>query len=431
VQTVKNALGKIRLHPLPGDLLAKLETSTLSPVFEFADFRLVCLDDCPAAFCAGFPKVSEISKSWRTAWRLAGGRGLNEESALFGCAGEVAERLSLLSRGDADPLVTISGHEPLDANAFLMFSANQQADLVARHPSLFEALTPEGIAWSRLSGRSVEVVNMAASSRHAVPSFCVLLNEDGYFGVHGELIGSSAGAASHPDPMTARRNAMLELAEHDAVGIWWFNRLPGLPIALDVLKPNAEELWRWLTARVRQSLLVRLPTDLPVHVIAAVSATPDGEWVAYGFCARLDIAEAAEGAALEMLQCEVSLSAMGRRVESRTDGDRDAPALLQWSERSRLDAVVRAGPRASWPLTEIGCRIEPDSFDRAMKECGTFLADITRSEIGIPVCRAISDTLRDWRPRFASGRLYEAPVTLGITTHELTEENLNEDRILI
>jgi hypothetical protein len=93
--------------------------------------------------------------------------------------------------------------------------------------------------------------------------------------------------------------------------------------------------------------------------------------------------------------------------------------------------VVRHGSGASWPLAEIDDRVEPETFDRAMEACGTFLADITRSETGIPVYRAISDQLRDWRPRFGKGRLYKVPLTLGITTHKLREEKLNEDRILI
>ena len=46
----------------------------------------------------------------------------------------------------------------------------------------------------------------------------------------GSALGSTLGAAVWTDPETAARRAVLELAERDAAGIWWHNRLGITPL---------------------------------------------------------------------------------------------------------------------------------------------------------------------------------------------------------
>src|SRR5439155_4945845 len=51
--------------------------------------------------------------------------------------------------------------------------------------------------------------------------------------------------------------------------------------------------------------------------------------------------------------------------------------------------------------------------------------DQTRPDIGLPVVKVIVPGLRHFWCRFAAGRLYEAPVTLGWLSEPLAEEQLN------
>lgn len=51
--------------------------------------------------------------------------------------------------------------------------------------------------------------------------------------------------------------------------------------------------------------------------------------------------------------------------------------------------------------------------------------DQTRPEIGMPVAKVIVPGLRHFWPRFAPGRLYDAPVRLGWIQAPLAEAELN------
>jgi ribosomal protein S12 methylthiotransferase accessory factor len=56
-----------------------------------------------------------------------------------------------------------------------------------------------------------------------------------------------------------------------------------------------------------------------------------------------------------------------------------------------------------------------------------FTIDLTRPEIGLPVCRAIAPGLRHCWMRFAPGRLYDVPVRMGWRNRALSESQLNRD----
>ena len=54
-----------------------------------------------------------------------------------------------------------------------------------------------------------------------------------------------------------------------------------------------------------------------------------------------------------------------------------------------------------------------------------YALDLTRPETGVPVVRVVVPGLRPWKPRFASGRLYDVPVLLGWRAEPLSEADLN------
>jgi oxazoline/thiazoline synthase len=51
--------------------------------------------------------------------------------------------------------------------------------------------------------------------------------------------------------------------------------------------------------------------------------------------------------------------------------------------------------------------------------------DQTRPDIGMPVVKVVVPGLRHFWARFAPGRLYEVPASLGWLPRPLTEEELN------
>ena len=51
--------------------------------------------------------------------------------------------------------------------------------------------------------------------------------------------------------------------------------------------------------------------------------------------------------------------------------------------------------------------------------------DQTRPDIGMPVVRVIVPGMRHFWARFAPGRLYDVPVTMGRRKHPLAEADLN------
>jgi len=56
--------------------------------------------------------------------------------------------------------------------------------------------------------------------------------------------------------------------------------------------------------------------------------------------------------------------------------------------------------------------------------------DQTRPDIGMPVVRVIVPGMRHFWARFAPGRLYDVPVSLGHRTHPLLEADLNPTPVI-
>jgi ribosomal protein S12 methylthiotransferase accessory factor len=57
--------------------------------------------------------------------------------------------------------------------------------------------------------------------------------------------------------------------------------------------------------------------------------------------------------------------------------------------------------------------------------------DQTRADVGMPVVKVVVPGLRHFWARFAPGRLYDVPVTMGWLREPLREEDLNPIPIFI
>ena len=68
-----------------------------------------------------------------------------------------------------------------------------------------------------------------------------------------------------------------------------------------------------------------------------------------------------------------------------------------------------------------------DCVTSALSDAGleTWWMDLSRRDIGLPVVRTVVPGLRHFWNRFAPGRLYDVPVSLGWVPGVFTEEDLN------
>ncbi len=270
-------------------------------------------------------------------------------------------------------------------------------------------------------------VVLRADAGSATSVFVPLANA--LIGGDGTLTDSN-GIAAGRTLQEAETSAVLELVERDAVGIWWYGKIPRPSVSIDVLDASGGSALRdWLQSRDRRTWLLDLTHDLATPVVAAVSCGPDGHDVAYGFGARLALSDAALAATLEMLQTELSLRlARSAAINGKLEGH--GARLLNWSKRTSIpeapflaphaDAIA-VRPRSSNPIVEIGARIGRE----------VVFVDLHRPSDTLFVVRALAPGLRPWWPRFSAGRLETVPRGLGWAAAPIDEEAVGDDVILI
>jgi ribosomal protein S12 methylthiotransferase accessory factor len=227
----------------------------------------------------------------------------------------------------------------------------------------------------------------------------------------------SVGVAAGPSFDWAASRALLELIERDAASLWWTGGRRGKTVPLD--EPAMVEIAR-LVATLRQqtndrtSWLLDITTDIGIPVVVALSCDRSGRQLAYGFAARLSIAEAARAAVLELCQTELAiLLAKIKRIEIGEE-------RLLATDRAHLerDAVICAD-RCEL-LHPLGVRLPchetvsttPDlsTIENAMARAGieAALIDLTRPEFEIPVVRAVAPSLQPMPSDLETDRLQRA-----------------------
>jgi len=395
------------------------------------------LDGCPAKFTLAFPtRTGPDDAQWRHAWGFSGGRGLSIEDALLGALGEAAECMSAWSRADIDPLIVPRSAIPpgsavLDAARLLNLSHRQLLDLRTRTMSFAEPHPPLELQSDDFSNRFLQFQDKNTKKSGYIPSLCALLNEEPYYGLFGERLTSTNGTAVAACFSTASDKAMFELVERDSVSIWWYNR-----IEREILPPALVEaccgcdLGKWLAARLRRFHVLDLSADLEVPVAGALSYEPDGSMIADGYAAGRTWPEAILSAVLEMLQAEMSLGFMQQKADrdAAVGGTAEKSAFFEETKRMNLYREgFMAGRPGSRPAAAFDREINADEVLDRMRRGGIeiFVADVTRADIGIPAARAVSPQLRDWRPRFGPGRLYDVPPAMGWLDAPNSEDSLN------
>ena len=251
-----------------------------------------------------------------------------------------------------------------------------------------------------------------------------------------DLIADSNGCAAGNSLEEAILQGFYELAERDAFAIWWYNRLRAPAVDLSSFDDEYLASASHYYARYERNLwMLDVTSDIAIPTFVAVSRRPDArtEDIIYGAGAHADPRIAALRALCELNQCLTWLPHPGRGDGRPTIDD---PLALWWWKTARLVDCAWLAPAADEPLRKASHYSVIESTDtredveycRALveaREMEFLVLDQTRPDIGMPVVRVVVPGMRHFWARFAPGRLYEVPVTMGRRRHPLAEADLN------
>ncbi len=390
----------------------------------------VVLKNCPIHFCTGlirFPNPSDTASDEATITIPAGGQGLDPAMAALSCLGEMAERISLFSVGREDPRIRRRNNElqDLSLGPFLGFSARQERRFAERSPAVQEVLRNDRIDWNALSDRRIEITNLCDGCHAQIPAYAVLMGKWDGMALSVPRVASSSGAAVWSSREGATRRALHELAERDAFGHAWYNRLGITRVCPeDWGRILPENLAHYLMGRSRSTCVLRIFSDFDVHVLAAVSCQQSGLGGCLGVAAAPSAADAASSAVSEMLQAEISLELSARTYEAdRRRGDTQMPpglvvaGKLRLSEDLGLDQLPRTEPQALERIYDTG-DLERSCLARNID---LWRFDATRADLGIPCVKILSPQLCSWQPRFGKKRIFAHGESLSVAELERLE----------
>ena len=251
-----------------------------------------------------------------------------------------------------------------------------------------------------------------------------------------DLVADSNGCAAGNTLEEAILQGFYELAERDAFAIWWYNRLrvPAVDLSSfdDEYLASASDYY----ARYERDLWVLdVTSDIGIPTFVALSRRLDAqtEDIIYGAGAHADPRIAALRAICELNQCLTWLPRPGKGDGRPTIDD---PLALWWWKTARLADCSWLVPAedaphckaSQYPVIESTDTREDVENCRALVEARgmEFLVlDQTRPDIGMPVARVIVPGMRHFWARFAPGRLYDVPVSMGCRKQPLAEADLN------
>ncbi|HSW27966.1 MAG TPA: TOMM precursor leader peptide-binding protein [Longimicrobiales bacterium] len=368
----------------------------------------------------------------------SGGKGRTDADARASALCESLERFSSVHRGD-EPF-RVARRSELDDEAvapcdLLHFSERQYAGRAEWNRSqkggfqtVPEPYLDEAIAWSPVRSLATRAVRL-------VPSAFL------YYGFHGPgdrfCDGDSNGLAGGNCLEEAILQGLLEVAERDAVALWWYNRAPrpGVDLA------SARDPWIAGVAAHYDSLgrdvwALDLTTDLGIPTYAALSALrrEREQDVIFGFGAHLDAGIALTRAFTELNQMLPTV--LETREARRRRLLPEFTEAVRWWDEATVESepyLVPAPrtPRVAIPPTPAGPAgdLRDDILAcvarAAAVGCDVLVHDMTRPDVGFPVAKVIVPGLRHFWRRLGPGRLYDVPAALGWLPRRLEEAEVN------
>lgn len=376
----------------------------------------------------------------------AGGKGSTADQARAGALAEAIERFAATYTGEEPTIMgslTELGPDAIDPRTMTLFSAAQYADREAwnaAHKAMHKVpaeFDPDVVmewspAWSLSRDQRVWIPTPFA--------FYIYRGESPRNGCNSDSNGNAAGTSIED----AILQGFFELVERDAVASWWYNKIERPAADLDAYVTHFSEPYidqvreHYATELDRDLWVLDITSDLGIPAFVAASSARTGKpRVLLGFGAHRD----ARGALLR------SITEMNQMLGM-------VPAL----EAQELDPAVPAGvnPEQAWwnadsmerhpyvlphgnPVGPLAHAHDWDFDGKANVERVAALVEgqgmelhvvnMTHPDVGMPVVKVMVPGMRHFWPRFAPGRLYDVPVTMGWRNSPLSESELNQTPI--
>jgi oxazoline/thiazoline synthase len=369
--------------------------------------------------------------SFRAGLRMrSGGKGRTELEAKVGALCESVERFSS-SRFHDEATVVGSYRElapvAVDPGDCMLFDERQYRDRERWNASgnPFEHVPVPFDEDARIEW--TPVWSLTGHRHRLLPTSLLYFGGDPVASIVTDSNGNAAGGTVEQ----AALHGLLELAERDAVALWWYNRTRHAAVDLDSFgDPWISALPERFRELDRTLWVLDLTADLGIPVMAAVSHRPGGpaEDILLGFGAHLDPRVASTRAVTEL----------GQLLPAVTGGY--APGLpdhlLGWWRGATLASEPYLVPdpgRTPRTATDHGYPPRADVRDDLEHLCSVvsglglevLVLDQTRPDVGLPVVKVIVPGLRHLWARFAPGRLFDVPVRLGRLESPTRYEELN------
>jgi oxazoline/thiazoline synthase len=371
-------------------------------------------------FVAGYylcPAVGSLAED-ETYYRPTMGKGKTAAQARTSAVAEALERYASLWQGD-EPIVraalTDLPGEAIDPRRLLNFSEAQyrrrdsSGDFRHHAPLCYEAT--QVIDWT-------PCWSISANERRYLPaSYC--FNQKPQPATERVCPFDPNGHSAGNCLEEAVLQGFLELAERDAVGIWWYNRLEKRGVDFESfadgfcleLRAHYESLgWRlWA---------LDLTTDLQIPVFVALARHDSGRFVA-GFGAHLDPLVALQRAITEANQ----IFEPGSSIQAlwTTSELPDTAFLLPREDRPQRRRTEFPGH------DQMDLREEVQSCVARAQARGleTIVLDYSRPDLPLATVKVVVPGLRHFWRRLGPGRLYDVPVIMGDRATPASEDDLN------
>ncbi len=372
---------------------------------------------------------SELAELRSTLRAQSGGKGITALHAEVGALCEAVERYSGTFHGDEERVagsLRSLGEQAIHPNACQLYHDRQYRDRAAwnsahgpfqRVPEPFDEQAV--IDWT-------PVWSLTEKRHRLLPTTLLYYNMP-----DGHLRADSNGNAAGGSLEDAVLQGMLELVERDAVALWWYNRtrMPG--VDLDAFAdPWIGELREVHATLERDVWVLDVTSDLRIPAMVALSRRTGGppEQIMLGFGAHLDPRIALRRALCELNQMMPAV--LGDEIDQH-----DSDLAAWWREATVHNQPYLMPDPARHPSrpTDFVYRPQPDvttdvrAIQHQLEAIGleVLVLDQTRPDIDLPVVKVIVPGLRHFWARYAPGRLYDVPVTLGLLSEPTPYEMLN------
>ncbi len=384
--------------------------------------------------------LDALSESLRSG---AGGKGRHPTQAKVSALSEAIEHYSGSYQGDEFRLrarLKDLGATAIHPNDCMLYSERQLAQRMqwnangSRSTWAPQPFDPEReIEWS-------PVWSLAANATRYLPTaYCYY----GYSRVHKTWFAraDSNGCAAGRSKEEAILQGFMELVERDSVALWWYSRLQKPRVDLrSFAEPYFQELQAYYQSLQRELWVLDLTSDLAIPTFAALSRRCDNavEEIIWGFGAHFDARLAILRALTEVNQwLPVVHSGSAEKANTYRAQEHEA---VQWWKTATLsnqpylapDETVALRVYADYPQDwndDLAVDVMTCVDIAAARGLETLILDQSRPDTELAVVKVIVPGLRHFWPRFAPGRLYEAPVQMGWLKQSLTEDRLNPQHI--